>query len=69
MRHTLYEIFRQGEIMNNIRKCPNCIQSVSEAYRQGYVDAMELYRDEILKALQSRPIQFVVPENSMQQRI
>jgi len=55
--------------MNNIRKCPNCIQSVSEAYRQGYVDAMELYRDEILKALQSRPIQFVVPENSMQQRI
>jgi len=53
--------------MNNIRKCPNCIQSASEAYQKGYADAMKLYQDEILKASQSRPIQFVVPENSVQQ--
>lgn len=55
--------------MNNIRKCPNCIESASEAYQQGYADAMKLYQDEILKASQSRPIQFVLPENYVQQSI
>jgi len=55
--------------MINIRKCPNCIQSASEAYRQGYADAMRLYQDEILKASQSRPIQFVLPENTVQQSL
>jgi len=47
--------------MDNIRKCPNCIKEASEAYRKGYSDAMKLYQDEILKASQSRPIQFIVP--------
>ena len=69
VRRTLYEIFRQGEIMNNIRKCPNCIQSASEAYQQGYADAMKLYQDEILKASQLRPIQFVVPKDCVQQQL
>ena len=50
--------------MNNIRKCPNCNQSASEGYRQGYADAMKLFQDEMLKASQSRPIQFVLPENT-----
>lgn len=34
-----------------------------ERMKQGYEDAMKLYRDEILKAIQAIPIQFVVPEN------
>ena len=53
--------------MNNIRKCSNCIQTASESYRQGYADAMKLYQEEILKASQSRPIQYVLPENYVQQ--
>lgn len=55
--------------MSNIRKCPNCIQSASESYRQGYNDAMKLSQDEIIKAQQLRPIQFIVPENSIQQQL
>ena len=53
--------------MNNIRKCPNCIQSASEAYQRGYNDAMKLFQDEILKASQLRPTQFVLPVNYTQQ--
>ena len=51
--------------MSNIKKCPNCIEAASEAYRQGYADAMKLYQEEILKTSQSRPIQIVVPENDL----
>ena len=53
--------------MNNIRKCPNCIKEASEAYRQGYADAMKQYQDSMLKAQASRPIQFVVPKDCVQQ--
>jgi len=55
--------------MSNIRKCPNCIQSASEAYRQGYNDAMGLFQAEMIKAQQLRPIQIIVPENSVQQQL
>lgn len=39
--------------MSNIEKCPNCIKAAEEAYMQGYRDAMEIFREEIIKASRS----------------
>jgi hypothetical protein len=49
-------------------KCDNCIRYASEAYQRGFNDAMKLYHDEIIKAAQSRPIQYILPKNYRQQR-
>jgi hypothetical protein len=49
---------------NNIRKCPNCAEVESEAYRQGWNDAMKLYQDAIIKARDSRPMRYILPKGA-----